>query len=278
MAEGNATGGTDNAERLVVLDWGLAETVLALGVVPLGVPAPDWYDRYVGNSEMPQDVSDVGLLFAPNFEMIQMLAPSRILITPGLTRAKSMLNRIAPTDIITIYRPDGTALKTAHAGTRHLATLIGHPRGYDILAASVRGDMERARRAVAETAGQPVYLVNVIDDRHVRVYGAESMYGSVLTYLGIRNAWTRPTPVGFVTVALDALMNEPEAVLVVISTPIGGRSESLARSPFWSVLPFAQTGRFIEIAPVLETGGLPAATRFARLLTAALVNVESGEG
>ncbi|MDF1747534.1 MAG: iron-siderophore ABC transporter substrate-binding protein, partial [Alphaproteobacteria bacterium] len=113
MADGDASGGTDNAERLVVLDWGLVETVLALGVVPLGVPAPDWYDRYVGEAEMPPDVSDVGLLFAPNFEMIQMLAPARILITPGLTGAKSMLGRIAPTDIISIYRPDGSALKTA---------------------------------------------------------------------------------------------------------------------------------------------------------------------
>ncbi|MDF1747533.1 MAG: iron-siderophore ABC transporter substrate-binding protein, partial [Alphaproteobacteria bacterium] len=163
-------------------------------------------------------------------------------------------------------------------GTRHLATLIGRPHEYDILAASVKGDMERARRVVDEIVGRPVYLVNIIDDRHVRVYGAESLYGSVLTYLGVRNAWTRPTSAGFVTVALDALTNEPEAMLVVIDTPIGGRSETLTRGPFWSVLPFAQTGRFIEISPVLETGGLPAAARFARLLATALADVESGEG
>jgi iron complex transport system substrate-binding protein len=32
-------------QRLAVLDWGLTEMILALGITPAGVSAPDWYRK-----------------------------------------------------------------------------------------------------------------------------------------------------------------------------------------------------------------------------------------
>ncbi|MCF8479919.1 MAG: ABC transporter substrate-binding protein [Rhodospirillum sp.] len=265
-------GASSTDERLVVLDWGLAETVLALGVTPLGVPAPGWYDRYVGGGEtMPSGVTNVGLLFAPNFELIQSLAPSRILITPGLTAARSALDRIAPTDSFTVFRPGADVLDHAREETWRLADRIGRARSRDALFAGVDRSLDRARRAVAESASRPLYLVTVIDDRHVRIHGRESLYGGVLTRLGLRNAWKRPTLGGVATVALDALLEEPEAGLVTIATPFGGGlGGGHAQGPFWSILPFAREGRVYETAPVLANGGLPSVARFARLLARAL--------
>jgi iron-chelate-transporting ATPase len=77
--------------RLAVLDWGLAETCLALGCVPVGVPAPAWYDRYAVEPPMPPGVADVGLLFTPNFEVLQDLALDAVVIPPLLTMSRDRI-------------------------------------------------------------------------------------------------------------------------------------------------------------------------------------------
>ncbi len=55
--------------RVAILDWGLTEMALSLGIVPVGVSAPDWYRRLFALPMLPPQVQDVGLLFQPNFVM-----------------------------------------------------------------------------------------------------------------------------------------------------------------------------------------------------------------
>ena len=61
------------APRVVVLDWPLTEIVLSLGVVPVGVARPPWYMRVDGDPPLPSGVTDTGLLFQPNFEVLDAL-------------------------------------------------------------------------------------------------------------------------------------------------------------------------------------------------------------
>lgn len=75
--------GTPVPQRLAVLDWGLAETILALGVTPAGVSAPDWYRKLIPTPALPKTVQDLGLLFQPNLETLYALKPDAIVITPS---------------------------------------------------------------------------------------------------------------------------------------------------------------------------------------------------
>ncbi|STQ43949.1 Iron(III)-hydroxamate-binding protein fhuD [Ewingella americana] len=68
---------------------------LALGVVPVGVAAPQWYRRLYSAPALPADVADVGLLFQPNFETLRELRPTLLLVTPGHLMAKAQLEQIA---------------------------------------------------------------------------------------------------------------------------------------------------------------------------------------
>lgn len=263
--------------RLVILDWGLAATGLALGTTPIGVPAPDWYDRYIVAPPMPAGVTDVGLLFTPNFELIEALEPDAIVITPSLTPAMELLGRIAPVERFAIHAPGPDAYDHAARETARLAAFLGDAAAGSAYIGGVERTLNQTRVDLAALSEHPIYLVSPIDDRHLTIYGPNSFHAAVLKKLGLRNAWTGMPPAGFATIALQELAVVPEARIVVIRNPAeAGVVSRLLDGPFWSALPFARAGRVSVIDTVLVTGGLPAAARLARMLRVLTKNAGGG--
>ncbi|HEY4250531.1 MAG TPA: ABC transporter substrate-binding protein [Roseomonas sp.] len=258
-----------DAARIAVLDWGLVQTCLALGRAPIGVPAPPWYDRYAGAPLLPPGVTDIGLLFTPNFELVQELAPDAIVIPPALGVVRPLLARIAPVVTGAIFRPAPGALDFARAGTRRLGLELGLDAA--ALEAACDAALDAARAALAGQDGRGLYLVSVLDERHLIVFGAGSLHQDVLTRLGLRNAWDLPVRGEFATIGAEALARDPEARIIDITPGFGSRSAAIARNPVWAALPPVRAGRVHRIGPVLGSGGLPAAARFAGLLAEALI-------
>ncbi len=101
------------------------------------------------------------------------------------------------------------------------------------------------------------------------------MFGDVLQRLGFTNAWSRPTSYAAAApVPLEALAEVPEAAIVIISPVPPDAQSTLADSPLWQALPAIREQRVVILAPINPYGALPAALRFARLLSEAL----SGSG
>ncbi len=259
------------ADRVVALDWALAETLLALGIVPLGVAEPAGYRRWTAEPALPETVTDVGLRIEPNLELLQALAPDLILISPGFQSGvnRPFLERIAPVRLIAIYTPDGRPYERARAETMALAGALGRE-------AEGRALLDRTEAAIATAASRlaacaattrPLYLVAFVDDRHVRVFGRGGMYQDVLDRLGVRNAWTGPaTAWGFVTVGIEELAGVPDAALLHFEPASAGPAPRLADSPLWRGLDFVRGDRVRPLAPVWAFGGLASAARFATLL------------
>ncbi|WP_159107460.1 ABC transporter substrate-binding protein, partial [Azospirillum sp. B506] len=151
--------------RVAVLDWGLAASCVALGCVPVGVPAPSWCTRYVGYPALPAGVVDVGLLFTPNFELLQELKPDAILIPPGLDVMRGPLERVAPVFAVALDRPGAAVLERAGSETRRLAALLGLEAAAEALAARAEAALEKAAHRLAPLADRPVWLVNILDQR-----------------------------------------------------------------------------------------------------------------
>ncbi|MBN3811090.1 iron-siderophore ABC transporter substrate-binding protein, partial [Paraburkholderia sp. Ac-20347] len=76
-------GGTSVPKRVVVMDFGLTEMLLTLGVTPLATSVPDWYRRTNVAPPLPAGVIDIGLLYQPNFELLEQLRPDLLLLTPA---------------------------------------------------------------------------------------------------------------------------------------------------------------------------------------------------
>jgi ABC-type Fe3+-hydroxamate transport system substrate-binding protein len=263
------------AARVVVLDWPLTEVVLSLGVVPVGVSRPPWYAKLDGNPPLPPSVVDTGLLYQPNFEVLAALKPDLIVITPWHAPLRALLERIAPTLTVQLFGPGIDVYPAVHAATRKLADALGRVAAADALFARADAQLADASTRLAgfRAIGRPVYLIRPIDDRHIAVFGKNSLFGGVLGALGIDNAWQDfADPQGMTEADLGALAKHADAQAVTIGVPPAVAAQ-LARSPLWRALPFVKQNRVQHIDPLPQLGGVVASMRFASQLAQALQGV-----
>lgn len=272
----HASGGAPR--RIVVLDWDLTEVLLSLGVVPVGVARPVWYTQLNVDPPLPVGVVDTGLLYQPNFEVLQRLAPDLIVITPWHAMLRPMLERIAPTRTVTMFAPGVDAYVSMREQTRSLAGTLGREQQADVLLARLDKVIAVGAMRVQSSgaAHRPIYTIRPIDARHVTVYGPQGLFGGVIRELGLTNAWQGGADAqGVAQTDLAALAQQPEATAVLVGVQPPGIPGELAHSPLWSALPFVGEKRLHQIGKMSPTGGPVSAMRFATQLTGALTGVTS---
>ena len=253
--------------RVVVFDWGVAETLLALGVAPVALSEVDGYREWVVEPALPPNVADAGLRIEPNFELIAAMRPGLILITPELEPLRAFMERIARTETLAIYQPGGNAWDHARDAARAMAKLLGHEASGENLLRRVDATIAAAKVQLGEPERRPVYLVNFIDRRHVRIYGQNSIFQNVLDRLGLANAYTGWTSFwGFVTLGIEHLAANPEAQLIYLEPLSDEIRDALKAGPLWSALPFVRDNRVSALPPVWSFGGVASGERLARLL------------
>src|SRR5262249_55978209 len=125
--------------------------------------------------------------------------------------------------------------------------------------------------ALVPQAQRPLYVVNFLDPRNIRVYGRKSLFQEVLDRIGLANAWTGETNYwGFATTGIEALGAADDARLAYLEPLPEGAAGTLTASPVWNAMPFVRDRAILRLPPVLMFGALPSAARFARVLAAAL--------
>ena len=262
---------TKQPMRVAALDWGIAATLTAMGSPPIAVPAPKWCNLYFGRDILPREVVDVGLLFTPNFEALQELSPDLIVTPSGLSGNRGLLQSIASVVEINLFQPGSKPLELAMEGSQNLATAIGRPAEGRALCDDTLDAIAIAKTKLASSSDLPIVLASPIDDRHVSIFGQGSLMVDVLRALGLESPVATSANTEFQIVGIDTLHQYGDAAVVLIGTPSAPElTQTLSESRLWNTLPFAQAGRVYQIGPVLGSGGLPAAARFARLLTEAI--------
>ncbi len=263
--------------RIVSLDYGLAETLLAMGVTPIAIAEADEWAGWVVDPVMPKSVVNLGTALEANIELLHALKPDLILTTPYLARIRPMLERIARTESFAINTPEpGTPYERSLDATRRLGGMIGRDVEAQALIDEIAALMAATRAMLVPYAGTPTFVVSFMDTRHVRVYGAKSMFDDVMSLCGLRNAWQGGTNYwGFATVGIEQLAQAPEARLIYVEPIAADVLAALARSPLWNSLGFVRAGRVQAIPAALMFGMLPSAMRFARLLGEAIPKAAS---
>ncbi|MEX3592562.1 MAG: iron-siderophore ABC transporter substrate-binding protein [Burkholderia sp.] len=275
-------------KRIVTMNWELTETLLALGVVPIGVTLPDWYRSSIVEPPLPPGITDVGLLYQPNFEVLLTLKPDLLVLTPGHAPALDILQRIAPTIIMSQYMTSAQPYLDLCNETRKLAARVGRPQRAVELVAEAARTTETVRSGLAARPallGKSVIVADLVDDRHLRVYGQGSLFDEMLGKLGVRNAahpraggpiWR--TQAGYSLVPLQRLAEIPEAsVLLVGPVKVPARA-GLAGNVIWHALPAVRERRVAALPVIAPYGGLVSMQRFVRAIAAALATIEAGGG
>lgn len=249
--------------RLAVLDWGLTEMILALGITPAGVCAPDWYRKLIPIPVLPTVVQDLGLLFQPNLETLYALKPDCIVITPQHILLKQSLARVAPTLTLPAH-----GLNAFIDATRQLGTVLQRETQAVALLDNLKRKIARARDK-AQDLKQAVILASPVDALHLRLYTRGSLPGDVLAACGIRNAWHgNEGAEGTVLVELARIATLDARLMLLVADDQRDAIERWRQSPLWQRIPL--TSRFppslIE-QRISDAGALITAGRFADIFT-----------
>ncbi|MGO1499897.1 MAG: ABC transporter substrate-binding protein [Marinobacter sp.] len=261
-------------QRIVALNWWLAEHLLALGVTPVGMADLDSYREWVAKPQAPESVKSVGRRQAPNLEAIRALEPDLILVSGHLTAAVPALQAIAPTLVQTTYDTDSNPWERAREHLLALGKILNREDRARAVIAQADKDLSETRRQLSQAglANQPAFIVRFLDDRRVRIHGDNSMLNQALEQAGLKNVWHRPTNVwGFTPGTLADLGGHPNAWLIYIEPWPDADRQRLQASGLWPYVPMAKTGRITGVGPVWTFGGVISVPRMARMLAEKLI-------
>lgn len=267
LVPGYAASAAPGAPRVAVIDWGLAETVLALSVTPVAAAELRGYARWVQEPAMPGEVVDLGLRGEPNLELLHVLAPDLILTTPQFAPFLPRLERIAPVASFATYVPHGNPLERSRGIAGELGRHLGRADAAQALLDRSTAAFDAWAGHLAAQDDRPLVVASFVDARHLRIFGGNSLFGATLARLGRANGWMGETNFwGFASVGIERLAESPDARLVLLEPVPPEAAATLARNPLWQALPCVRAGRVTRLPPCWAFGGLPSAMRFARLL------------
>lgn len=269
--ESEARESVPAGERLVVLDWTLLETLIALGFPPAAAADLEGYQTWVGAPALPEGIVDIGLRNQPNLELLSQLNPDRFLIPPLFANVAPLLSRIGPVETLPLYSDEGPLWPNLREFTRAVARYTPEPNAAGKLINRVESRLDAIAGALPADL-PPFLIVQFMDSRHVRVFGDNSLYDAVFERLGIANAWQGKTNAwGFSLVGIEALaekgnLSASSPRLLVVEPMPPGLREEMQSSGLWQSLPAVSRGGVLYLPPAWSFGGLPSAQRFAELL------------
>ncbi|MFD3726189.1 iron-siderophore ABC transporter substrate-binding protein [Streptomyces sp. NPDC058671] len=241
------------AKKVVGTEWNVVESLVSLGVDPVGVADVKGYKTWDTAVPLKNEPKDIGTRGEPSTDTVAALAPDLIVATTDLPPAAvKQLRKIAPvlelraadaTDPIgrmtenldLIAKATGTTEKSAELKKQFQAKL---DEGSKALAA--------AGLAGAKYAFADGYVVS--NQVSVRPFTGGSLIGAVNEKLGLKNAWTVKGDPAYGLAATDVegltklgdvhfayVGNDGDAA----STPFTG---VLAEDKVWTSLPFVKKG------------------------------------
>lgn len=270
---------TQVPEKVVVLDWVLAETLLTLGVTPYAIADEKGYRDWVSQPYLPEEVKDVGSRREPNLELLAQLEPDLIVISQQLSPVFDKLSEIAPTMVLTTYSSKKEPYRAAERVTRQLGEVLGR----QVQAKQVIVDTRAALRdnglriEKAGLASRPLLLVRFIGDKHLRIHGEGSLAQNTLELMGLTSGWQGDTNQwGFASAGMEKLAPRQQANVLYFGPLEEKEQQKIFTTPLWRAMAFTREDRVYELPAIWTFGGLKSAQRMSDHITRLLTTGQKG--
>lgn len=257
-------------QKIVALDWVLAETVLSLGVEPLGVADAKGYQAWVMAPKLPSNVLDVGSRREPNLELLTELNPDVILISQHMSAMYEKLSTIAPTLVYTVYSNKKSPLIAAKDITIQLGRLLDkEQQALQLIDQTEKKLIENGDKIRhLQQQEKPLLFVRFINDKTVRIHSEGSLAQSTINAMGLTNAWHELTNLwGFTTAGIEKLAQYQQANVLIFGPLKEEEKVKLTQSALWQAMAFTRTGSVYELPAIWTFGGLISAQRFSDHIT-----------
>jgi iron complex transport system substrate-binding protein len=232
-------------QRVVVLDSGELDSVLALGVTPVGAVTADGAAGLPGYlADRTGGITTVGTIGAPDLEAVAALDPD--LILSNRVRHEELyaqLSRIAPT---VFAERVGVAWKD---NLRLAGRALGREADAEaVLAAYGRKAAETGRR-FGDPASVEVSMVRFVGGT-VRLYGEGSFIGTVLADAGLARPEVQRVDSTFVEISPEQVAEADGDLLFYAAYQSGGAADlaAVTAGPLWGTLPAVAQGRAAEVS------------------------------
>jgi ferric hydroxamate transport system substrate-binding protein len=243
--------------RAVVLDWSLLESVIELGVTPVGAPELDSYARWVVQPAIPVLTEDVGTRSEPNLEKIASLHPDIILVTDSQRDLIPRLEAIAPVLFFSNFSENDDHAAVAIDQFKQLAIVFGKQSVAEQKLAQLEYRLAQLKGRLSDAFKNgvpPVVVMRFANLTSTFLYSSNSIPDYVLRRLGLTNPLPQsPAKWGIVQKPIADLQHIERGYVLYI-LPFDQESQ-LKHSILWRAMPFVQQGHVGSVRSVWSYGG-----------------------
>jgi iron complex transport system substrate-binding protein len=258
------------AVKVVALEWGAAENLVSLGVMPVGVADTKGYTNWVTAAKLDPQVKDVGTRGEASVDAIVALNPDLVITTTDeAANTIAQLEKAAPVLVIR-----GADAANAIPQMKTNLDLIGQAVGKTNEAKQLTTDFDKAladskqKIAAAGKAGEGFTMADGYKQGStisIRMYTTGSLLGAVATELGLKNGWTGAgdKDYGLAQTDLEGLTKLTDGhFLYIANTNDGGDvfGGDLAGNAIWKNLPFVKSGNVHHLPDGIWMFGGPKST------------------
>ncbi len=257
------------ATKVVATEWNEVESLVTLGVEPVGVADVKGYNTWDSAVPLKNEPKDIGTRGEPSMDTVAALSPDLIVASSDLApAAMKQLRKVAP--VLEIKSADAS---DPIGQTLDNLDLIAKATGTTAEARTARTNFEakidEGRKALADAdlAGTNIAFADgyvTSNQVSLRPYTSGSLIGAVNERLGLKNAWKvkGDAAYGLGTTDVEGLTDLPKDTRFAYigndgdktSTPFTG---ALAKNAVWKSLPFVKAGDVHRLADGIWMFGGP---------------------
>ncbi|MER6911332.1 iron-siderophore ABC transporter substrate-binding protein [Streptomyces sp. NPDC000594] len=247
-------------KRVVVLDTAELDSVVTLGVKPVGATRTDTASGFP--EHLPKDMVDgvkiVGEMPDPNLETIAALDPDLILTSKLRHGDKyEQLKAIAPT-----VMTEETGLPWKENFLKHAEALGKETEAQTAIEGYKKRSAEvtEALGGKEKAAATEVNMVRFIEGADIRIYGKQNYIGTILTDVGLgRPAITDKAEDGFMVNVSPEKIDQAEADVIFHSTigdPKKAKATQVLGGPLWKGLDAVKNDKVFPVKDELWIQGI----------------------
>jgi iron complex transport system substrate-binding protein len=258
------------ATKVVALEWGAAENLVSLGVMPVGVADTKGYTNWVTAAKLDPSVKDVGTRGEASVDAIVALNPDLVITTTD--EAANTIAQIEKAAPVLVIR--GADAANAIPQMKTNLEMIGTAVGKAEQAKQINADFDKAvadgkqKIADAGKAGEGFTMADGYKQGStisIRMYTTGSLLGAVTTELGLKNGWTGAgdKDYGLAQTDLEGLTKLKDGNFLYIANKNDGGDVfggDLAGNAIWKNLPFVKSGNVHRLPDGIWMFGGPKST------------------
>ncbi|MET9271293.1 iron-siderophore ABC transporter substrate-binding protein [Kribbella sp. NPDC003557] len=258
------------AAKVVALEWGAAENLVSLGVMPVGVADTKGYTNWVTAAELDPAVKDVGTRGEASVDAIVALNPDLVITTTDeAANTIAQLEKAAP--VLVIRGADAAnAIPQMKTNLDLIGQAVGRAEQAEQLTAGFDKALADGKQKIAD-AGKAGTAFTMADGWKqgstisIRMYTTGSLLGAVATELGLKNGWTGAgdKDYGLAQTDLEGLTKLADGNFLYIANKNDGGDVfggDLAGNAIWKNLPFVKSGQVHRLPDGIWMFGGPKST------------------